>query len=46
LADTGTVEAKEYLQKMAKSGDKIIEGFAQKRLDNWERELVRKRGNI
>jgi hypothetical protein len=27
---------------MAKSGDKIIEGFAQKRLDNWANELSRK----
>jgi hypothetical protein len=42
LADIGTVEAKEYLQKMAVSGDKIIEDFAQKRLDNWEDELSRK----
>jgi hypothetical protein len=42
LADIGTIEAKEYLLKMSKSGDKIIEGFAQKRLDNWENELPRK----
>jgi hypothetical protein len=42
LADIGTNEAKEYLQKMSKSGDKIIESFAQKRLDNWTKELSRK----
>ena len=42
LADIGTIEAKEYLLKMSKSGDKIIESFAQKRLDNWDNELVRK----
>jgi hypothetical protein len=42
LADIGTNEAKEYLQKMSKSGDKIIESFAQKRLDSWTKELSRK----
>jgi hypothetical protein len=42
LADIGTIEAKKYLLKMSKSGDKIIEGFAQKRLDNWANELPRK----
>ncbi len=42
LADIGTDKAKDYLIKMSKSGDKVIESFAQKRLDNWENELPRK----
>lgn len=42
LADIGTPEAKSYLEKIAQSEDKIIAGFAKKRLDNWDREARRK----
>ncbi len=42
LADIGTDQAKAYLEIMATCGDPIIEGFAQKRLAHWEKELPRK----
>ena len=42
LADIGTPKAKAYLEKMAVCNDALIAGFAQKRLDNWEKELSRK----
>lgn len=42
LADIGTVEAKEYLKKISKLSDKILAGYAVKRLINWEKEKDRK----
>ena len=42
LADIGTPEAKAYLNKMANGSDPVVAAMAQKRLDNWERELPRK----
>ncbi|MEO1625824.1 MAG: DUF4291 domain-containing protein [Bacteroidota bacterium] len=42
LADIGTAEAKQYLQKLSESNDLLVREFAQKRLDNWEAEAGRK----
>ncbi len=42
LADIGTVEAREALERIAKSDDQQIAAYAKKRLDCWERERVRK----
>ncbi len=42
LADIGTKDSKEKLKKLANCGDEIIEGFAKKRLINWEKENYRK----
>ncbi|WP_233752744.1 DUF4291 domain-containing protein [Flavilitoribacter nigricans] len=42
LADIGTEQSRQFLTEMAGCGDPLIEGFAQKRLDNWEKELPRK----
>ncbi len=42
LADIGTLKAKEALSILSKDSDKVIAGYAQKRLDNWEKELHRK----
>lgn len=42
LADIGTEESKNYLQELAKSADKIVQGFAQKRIDSWDKEIPRK----
>ena len=42
LADIGTDEAKEKLTQLANCGNELIEGFAQKRLTSWEKEIPRK----
>lgn len=42
LADIGTEAAKGKLNLLAKCGDEIIEGYANKRLINWEKEQYRK----
>jgi len=42
LADIGTETSKEKLNLLANCGDKIIEGYANKRLLNWEKEGYRK----
>lgn len=44
LADIGSREAQEALMRIAKCGDPTIAAYAQKRLDNWEKELRRKGG--
>lgn len=45
LADIGTPEAKAALVDLASADNEVIAGYAQKRLDRWERELHRKRGS-
>lgn len=42
LADIGTDESKNYLNKLAESKDKIVQQFAIKRIDNWDKEIGRK----
>lgn len=42
LADIGTVEAKAKLQKLAQKNNQIVAEYAQKRLDNWDKEKSRK----
>ena len=42
LADIGTPEAKERLQELARYENGVIAGYAQKRLDHWQDELLRK----
>ena len=42
LADIGTPEARMHLERLAHNSDAEIAGYAQKRLDNWEREMGRK----
>ena len=42
LADIGTPEAKAKLQLLAHEDNKIVAEYAQKRLDNWEKEQSRK----
>ena len=42
LADIGNEAAKAYLQRIAQAEDQELSGYAQKRLDNWEREMGRK----
>lgn len=42
LADIGTPEAKERLQRLAACENPIIAAYAQKRLDHWDAELDRK----
>lgn len=44
LADIGTDEAKQALMRLSKSDVVAIQGFAQKRLDQWSLELKRKVG--
>jgi hypothetical protein len=43
LADTGTADALEKLRLLAKSENPQIAGYAQRRVDNWDREQERKR---
>jgi hypothetical protein len=43
LADIGNSKSKEALIELAKNQDKEIAGFAQKRIDNWEKEIERKK---
>jgi hypothetical protein len=45
LADIGTTAAREKLRALAQNSDEEIAGYAQKRLDNWDDELSRKRGD-
>jgi hypothetical protein len=42
LVDVGTPDAKSRLAELARIDDPMIAGFAQRRLDRWERELSRK----
>jgi len=42
LADIGTPEARARLEKLALSPNGVIAEFAQKRLNQWEKELQRK----
>ncbi|WP_425100659.1 hypothetical protein [Tropicibacter sp. S64] len=42
LADIGTVEAKQALERLSESETLVVRGFAQKRLDNWDLETARK----
>jgi HEAT repeat protein len=42
LADIGTSNAQRALERLAKSANPLIAGFAQKRLDRWQDELARK----
>jgi len=42
LADIGTIEAKQYIEKLTESEDQIIKDYAIKRLENWNNELGRK----
>ena len=42
LADIGTPEAKQRLENLAVCSNKLIAGYAKKRLKNWEKELPRK----
>lgn len=43
LADIGTEMSKAALEEISKSDNALIAKYAQKRLDNWENELGRKR---
>jgi hypothetical protein len=45
LADIGTLEAQSRLATLAQSENPQIAQYAQKRLDNWQAEKARKRGN-
>jgi len=42
LADIGTIEAKQYIEKLTESEDQIIKEYAIKRLENWSKETGRK----
>lgn len=42
LADIGTPAARMRLKQLAGCANELIAGFAQKRLDSWQAELVRK----
>lgn len=42
LADIGTTRARFRLQMLAQNSNLLIAAYAQKRLDNWNRELDRK----
>ena len=42
LADIGTPEAKAKLQQLAQENNQMIAEYAQKRLNNWEKEKSRK----
>jgi hypothetical protein len=42
LADIGNEEARLYLQEIEKKANKTVSDFAKKRLDNWDKELIRK----
>lgn len=42
LADIGTVDSKNALIELSTNKDLVIAGYAQKRLDNWNHELIRK----
>jgi hypothetical protein len=42
LADIGTDDAEQALQRLSKSDILVVRGFAQKRIDNWHLETSRK----
>ncbi|MBO6897083.1 MAG: hypothetical protein JJ868_06885 [Shimia sp.] len=42
LADIGTDEAKQALERLSLSEITVVRGFAQKRIDKWQDELARK----
>ena len=42
LADIGTDDAKEALKRLSKSETLVVRDFAQKRIDNWHLEIMRK----
>lgn len=42
LADIGTPEARNRLEELARSPNGMIAGYARRRLDRWEQELLRK----
>lgn len=42
LADIGTTEARSLLKQLATNENEYIAGYAQKRLDNWDKEQGRK----
>ena len=42
LADIGTDDAKQALERLSKSVTSVVRDFAQKRLDNWQLEKPRK----
>ena len=42
LADIGTAEAKAKLEALAREDNKLVAGYARKRLDQWGNELDRK----
>ena len=42
LADIGTAEAREALERIAKNDDQQIAAYAKKRLDHWAQEIARK----
>lgn len=42
LADIGTLEAKAKLEALAREGNELVAGYAQKRLNQWGKELSRK----
>lgn len=42
LADIGTYEAKQALERLSLSEITVVRGFAQKRIDKWQDELARK----
>ncbi len=42
LADIGTEQAKKYLQEIEEKAHKTISHFATKRIENWQKEQVRK----
>lgn len=43
LADIGTDESKNALIQISTNEDDVIRGYAQKRLDNWDNEIERKK---
>lgn len=43
LADIGTPTSREHLERLSQNPDHEVAAYAQKRLDNWEHELPRKR---
>jgi hypothetical protein len=45
LADIGTASAREALERLAKADVAKVSGFANRRLENWADEILRKRGD-
>jgi len=42
LADIGTKQSKEYLEKLTQGDDSVVQEFALKRITNWDNEIERK----